>query len=167
MSLLLVVAGCSSEPQSAADVSKGLVGEQAPPIDAEAIAGTGPTSLEKTRGKVVIIDLWATYCDPCATSFPRYQELLDRHPGKLAVFAIAIDDPASVDRDEIVAVAEQHHIDFPLFWDVEGTTQKAYDPPALPASYIVDRKGIVRHVHGGYQPATVETIEKEVKKLLK
>jgi len=158
--------GCNAEPQSPADVNPGLVGLQAPLIDADPLGGEGPTSLEQARGQVVIVDFFATFCDPCAASFPRYQRLLDQHPGELAVFAVAVDNPASVERDEILSFVHQHPVDFPLFWDVTTTTTRAYAPPGYPASYVIDREGIVRHVFGGYRASKVDGIEKAVKKLL-
>lgn len=158
--------GCGAEPQSPADVDPGLVGVPAPPIDADPLGGEGPTSLEQARGRVVIVDLFATFCDPCAASFPLYQRLIDQHPGKLAVLAVAVDDPASVEGDEIRSFVQQHPVDFPLLWDVTTTTREAYDPPAYPASYVIDREGIVRHVFGGYGASQVAGIEQAVEELL-
>ncbi|RLB63416.1 MAG: TlpA family protein disulfide reductase [Deltaproteobacteria bacterium] len=165
--MAIVTASCSPDPQSPADIPTGLLGKQAPPITAEALAGNGPKTLEQAKGKVVIIDFWATYCDPCRHSFPRYQQLLDRHPGQLAVFAISIDNPESADADQVLSFAHQHPVDFPLFWDVEEITKTTYAPPAFPASYLLDRQGIIRHIHSGYGPTTINAIEKDVKKLLK
>ena len=161
------LAGCEPEPQTPADVDPGLLGLVAPPLDADRLGGEGPTSLAGARGKVVIVDLFTTFSDPASASFPRYQQLIDQHPGEVAVFAVAIDDPRSAAREEILAFVRQHPADFPVLWDVTGTTTEAYDPPALPASYVIDREGVVRHVFGGYRADQVEGIAKAARELVK
>src|SRR5262245_35968959 len=79
-------AGASEQggAQSAAGGDNGemaKVGAPAPDFAAEPIAGDGPKTLKDASGKVVLVDFWATFCDPCKKSFPAYQKLVDQFSG--------------------------------------------------------------------------------------
>ena len=81
------------EPGASGSSDKAEKGKPAPEIEAEAVTGDGPKSIAEAKGTVTIVDFWATFCDPCRKSFPKYQELVDKHAGKLAVIAVSVDDP--------------------------------------------------------------------------
>ena len=71
-------------------------GKTADELSVTPVTGEGPKSLAEAKGKVVIVDFWATYCDPCRKSFPKYQEMVDQFGGDLAVIAVSVDDPSDV-----------------------------------------------------------------------
>jgi thiol-disulfide isomerase/thioredoxin len=165
-SLALAATGCNGEADDASDADLNLVGKPAPEIEAEAVGGDGPSSVGEAKGQVTIVDFWATFCDPCRKSFPKYQELVDKHAGKLVVIGVSVDDPDDVGTDEIKAWTDELQVSFPIVWDKDKKTANAYKPPKMPTSYVLDKKGIVRHVHAGYTADEADEIAKEVDALL-
>jgi thiol-disulfide isomerase/thioredoxin len=163
---MVMVAGCSSGAEDASGADSGLVGKPAPEIQAESVGGEGPTTLSAARGKVTIIDFWATYCDPCRKSFPVYQQLVDKYGGELVVIAVSVDDPEDVGTEEIMGFAEELSVKFPIVWDKEKKTADAYKPPKMPTSYVLDKQGVVQHIHAGYQADEGDKIAIEVEALL-
>jgi len=130
------------------------------------ITGDGPKTLADAKGKVVIIDFWATYCQPCKKSFPKYQELVEQFGGDLAVIAVSVDEPGDVDESKLKEFASSTKVKFPIIWDKEHKTAEAYKPPKMPTSYIIDKDGNIAHQHAGYESGEEEKIAEEVKKLL-
>ena len=147
--------------------SGGLVGSEAPELTVEPVGGDGPKTLAEARGQVTIVDFWATYCEPCRKSFPKYQELVDKFAGKVVVIGVSVDDPEDKSAEELVAYAEELNVSFPLVWDKTQATAKAYKPPKMPTSYVIDAEGVVRHIHAGYTADEAAEIEKEIEELLK
>ncbi|AKT41983.1 TlpA family protein disulfide reductase [Chondromyces crocatus] len=144
----------------------GLVGQKAPEISAEAVTGEGPKTLGEASGKVVILDFWATYCDPCKKSFPKYQEIVDELGSDLAVIAISVDDPDDASEDKLKKFAEETGVKFAIVWDKEKATAGKYSPPKMPTSFIIDKEGTVKHIHAGYESGEEAKIVEEVKALL-
>lgn len=142
------------------------IGTRAPELTGAPLIGSGPHSLAGARGRVVIVEFWATYCTPCERSFPRYQKLIDRFGEDVAVIAISLDDPEDVGRGALVDFAERTGARFPIVWDRDQTMKAAYDPPALPTSFVIDRDGNIVHVHIMYEPGDADRIDREVEELL-
>lgn len=130
------------------------------------VTGDGPKTLAEAKGKVVIVDFWATYCQPCKKSFPKYQELVEQFGGELAVIAVSVDEPGDVDEAKLKEFAAGTKVKFPIVWDKEHKTAEAYKPPKMPTSFIIDKDGNVAHQHAGYESGEEEKIAEEVKKLL-
>lgn len=157
-------AGCGGtgpEAHSAGEASS-LVGARAPAFDLPAQVGGGRASLEAVGGKVGIIDFWATWCGPCKMSFPKYQALLAKYDGDLAVVGISEDD----EPDGIPEFAKDTGAQFVLAWDRDKHVAERYKPDAMPTGYIVDKAGVVRYVHAGYHEGEEKTIEQQVKALI-
>src|SRR5262245_24086027 len=98
----IVVAGCGNGTPDAKSAAGGgggkvAVGSPAPDFSAELVTGSGPKTLAEAKGKVVILDFWATWCGPCKQSFPKYQELVDQLNGEVTVIAISMDEPDTKD----------------------------------------------------------------------
>jgi peroxiredoxin len=161
--------GCSSAQTGPANAGgkDGMLGSKAPELQVEPVSGDGPKSLAEAAGKVTIVDFWATYCEPCEKSFPRYQEMVDKNSGNLVVIGVSVDDPESKKPEDIKKFGEKTNVTFPLVWDKEGKTAGLYNPPKMPTSYVLDKSGIVRHIHAGYTPEEAGEIEKEIEALLK
>jgi cytochrome c biogenesis protein CcmG, thiol:disulfide interchange protein DsbE len=140
-------------------------GQYAPRIVAEFISGIGPTTIEEARGKVILIDFWATFCAPCMHSFPKYQALVDQFGGNLVVIAISVDDP-DTNRVQIDDFIQATGVRFSVVRDKEQETARAYRLPKMPSSFIVDQTGIIRHIHGGYSRDTIEDMSRQIKALL-
>ena len=162
---VLALAGCAGAGGGAANsasTSHPLVGGPAPAFELPAVSG-GAQSLAAHAGKVVVVDFWATWCQPCKQSFPAYQELVSELGGKLVVLGISQDD----DVEGIAAFVSETGAKFPIVWDEGKVVAKAYDPPTMPTAYVLDPSGIVRFVHAGYRAGDEATLEAEARSLLR
>ena len=120
-------------------------------------------SLEDAKGKVTIVDFWATWCEPCRESFTAYQRILEKNASEIEIIGVSVDDAP----DEIAAFASATGVKFPLAWDDGQAVAGSYKPPTMPTSYIIDQNGVVRYVHVGFKSGDDKEIEKEVVSLLK
>ena len=145
-----------------------LIGKPAPEFSAEAVGGDGPKTLKAAQGKVVIVDFWGTFCDPCKKSFPKYQALVDQFGGDLAVLAVSVDDPDMVKKDKLLTFAKDNQAKFAIVWDKDHSAAKTYgmDNLTMPSSFVVDKQGVVRHLHVGFHDGEEGKIAGEVKELL-
>jgi peroxiredoxin len=112
-------------------------------------------------GKVVLVDFWATWCEPCRASFPEYQALLSRYEGRLVVLGISEDDEDSgIDR-----FAEETGARFPLAWDGDKAVAQSYQINGMPTLFIIDQQGLVRFVHSGFRPGDERQISAAIDSL--
>jgi peroxiredoxin len=172
LALSLTVVGCgggggaASGGETPASSGGGLVGSAAPDLSAEAVTGEGPANVKDASGKVVIVDFWATYCHPCKKSFPKYQEMLDQFGSDLAVIAVSVDDPDDSSKEKLEEFAKETNVKFKILWDKDKSAAGKYSPPKMPTSFVIDKTGIVRHVHAGYEDGEESKIADEIKALL-
>lgn len=157
----------AESPESGGGGCTVSVGKAACEVEGEHVGGVDPTTLAAARGKVVIVDFWATWCDPCKKSFPQYQELVDKYAGDLAVIGVSVDDEdMGVEEVKKFAVTNGD-VSFAIIWDKTKTTSGQYKPETMPTSYVIDKEGIVRHIHVGFKGGEVAEIDKEVEALMK
>lgn len=108
-------------------------------------------SLDAYRGQIVLLDLWATWCEPCVEALPAYQELEQRYADRGLVFlALSLDeDPRQVQR-----FLDAQQLVIPELF-LEGPDQpvaSALGLRGLPTTYLIDRQGRLRHVKEGFLP---------------
>ena len=159
--LCLLLAACQP-PRSASGEKHALVGAPAPEFDLPAQAGGDRASLVGASGKVAIVDFWATWCEPCRQSFPKYQALSERFSGRLFIVGISEDDKP----DGIADFAQQTGARFTLAWDGDKALAGRYQPGSMPTSFVLDANGLVRYVHSGYRDGDEQAIESEIQELL-
>jgi cytochrome c biogenesis protein CcmG/thiol:disulfide interchange protein DsbE len=139
------------------------VGFPAPDFTLETLDGA-TTALAGQRGKVVIVNLWASWCGPCRAELPAIEQLYNAQRDQgltiLAVHGTFQDSEASAR-----AFAQELGLTFPIVLDRDGAVSRRYQLRALPSTFIVDRKGIIRDViFGG--PLSEATLQSKVDALL-
>jgi len=139
-------------------------GEPAPDFTLPSIhQGEPDITLGQFAGKVVYLDFWASWCGPCLTSLPLYNELYHRYRDEgLEVIGITVDDPIE---DGLEFLADTP-LDFPLPADPEGEVMDLYSVFGMPTSFLIGRDGIVRLVHMGFRDGDIAEIEEAIKQAL-
>jgi thiol-disulfide isomerase/thioredoxin len=119
-------------------------------------------TLASFKGKIILLNFWATWCGPCKAEIPSLIELQDEYRDDLVVLGFSVDDPV----DKIKPYAAQYKINYPLLVGKEREdVQDAFGPMfAIPVSVIIGRDGTIAKKHSGI--ATKAQIEREIKRLL-
>ena len=131
---------------------------QAPPIDLLQPDGT-PFSLASLRGKVVLVNFWASWCEPCVAEMPSLQRLRDKlGTGSFEVLGVNYKEgPARID-----TFVRTSGVGFPVVRDTDGAVARAWSASVFPSSFVVDRGGRVRYAMVGEadwtRPELVSTI---------
>ena len=139
------------------------LGEPMPDVAMEEFWDRKELRLSELRGKVVLLDIWASWCVPCKDEMPTLDEMARRFRGKgVEIIAVSIDE----DR----AAAEQFlkrrkRWSLTLAHDPAGAMPDRLQPPKMPTSYVIDRAGILRHVNAGFEPADARRIEAQLSEL--
>lgn len=161
----LGAAGCDDGNSKGAASPGGhhpLLGNPAPEFSLSAQSGGKHASLEGAKGKVAVVDFWATWCAPCKASFPKYQALAQKYSDDVVVIGISEDD----ENDGIKTFAQETGASFLLAWDEDKSVAGRYHPDSMPTSFIVDKSGLVRFVHSGFRAGEEKDIERELKSLI-
>ena len=153
---LLLVLGCMTG--QAAEV-----GSSAPSCQVPTLAGDAVIDPAAHAGKVVYLDFWASWCIPCAKSFP----FLDQTHAKLKdqgfeVIAINLDE----ERQEALRFLEKHPVRFTIGADPMAKCPRLYQVRGMPTSYLIDRKGRIRQVHEGFKASDTTKILAQIESLL-
>lgn len=138
-----------------------LRGAPAPEFSLTAQGGA-PASPTAYAGKVVLLDFWATWCQPCKASFPEYQALLRSYGDRLVVVGISEDD----EQEGIARFAEETGALFPLAWDADKSVAQRYQISGMPTLFIIDGSGLVRYVHAGFRAGDEASIRAAIDSLL-
>ena len=110
--------------------------------------------LKNYRGKVVLVDFWASWCEPCKVAMPFYQELQKQFPEKLVVLGVSLDE----DREALHAALRKRPVDFKILHDPSGKIAEYFSVEAMPSSFILDAKGRVQFEHHGFVEADKASI---------
>jgi len=140
-----------------------LLDKPAPALPTQEWLGGSPLSLEQLKGKVVLLDFWATWCKPCIAQFPKMRQWLETY-GARGLVIIGVTDYSSQTRDDIVAFLDKHKLPWPVAIDPEKRTQMDYGVSPIPHTVLIDRAGMVRLSHVGGKE--LEQVEKRIESLL-
>jgi thiol-disulfide isomerase/thioredoxin len=134
--------------------------DAAPQFSAMGIDG-GTVSLAAARGKVVLLNFWATWCGPCRMEVPDLVELQKKYPERLQVIGLVVDDE---DQEAVRAFAKRYAINYPIAMATNEMRFRFGGVPALPTTFIIDAQGRVVQKHIGLRdPLLYET---EIRALL-
>lgn len=127
--------------------------------------GSEPTglNLEKLRGSVVVIDFWASWCQPCRRSIPWLNEMRARY-GKQGLVVIGVNVDAR--QGDAARFLREVPADFDIVYDPAGKLAEQYHVPGMPASFVYDRSGHLAEQHLGFREADRAPYEDTLQKLL-
>lgn len=160
------LAGCkpatSTAPPKLAATAAGEIGSRLPEFSVKDLRGRQVSSAD-LQGKVVVVDFWATWCQPCRKEMPGYQQLLDRYGARgFAVAGFKFD--TMKDAEDPVVFAAKIGVRYPLAVASSDIKQKFGGIEGLPTTLLYDRQGILRQKIIGFEYTDV--IESQLKPLL-
>ena len=143
-------------------IAAGEIGSRLPDFAVKDLQGR-PLASADLRGKVVLIDFWATWCQPCKKEMPGYQKLLDRYGSRgFAVIGFKFDTMR--DMEDPLQFASKIGVRYPLAVATEDVKQRFGGIEGLPTTMLYDRQGILRTKVIGFE--YTEKVESALKPLL-
>lgn len=145
-------------------------GRPAPEFSAFDLEGN-PKTLDDYRGKVVLLNIWATWCPPCQQEMPSMQRLREAIPDEdFAILAVSVDAPLG-EKDlfgreggNLEVFAETMGLTFRILHDPSGKIQELYQTTGVPESFVIDREGLIKKKVAGPTewdaPANLELIRR-------
>ena len=120
--------------------------------------------LGEQRGRVVLVNFWATWCGPCRQEMPHLNKLYEKYKSSgFVLLGVNVDDDAK----HAAGVASKLGVKFPVLPDADKRVSRQYDLSAMPSTVLIDRDGRVRYLHRGYQSGYEDTYDKQIRELLK
>ena len=153
LSLFLLIAVClgacdrggeseNTQDQSTQPITKATIGYPAPDFTLLDLSGE-PVTLSEERGKVILLNFWATWCTPCRIEMPSMQSLYSGfNRDDFEILAVSSDvEGASV----VKPFMEALHLTFPALIDADFQVTNLYQVRAVPATFLIDREGVITH----------------------
>lgn len=128
-------------------------GQPAPEVQLELLNGERK-ALSDYRGKVVVLDFWATWCAPCQFTMPKLEEFYQRHKDKdVEVIGVAVD---IADPNQVRDFVSSRGVTYPIAMDHRSEAKSAYQVTSLPTLLVIDRNGVIAWRMEGYDPQNTE-----------
>ena len=138
-------------------------GSAAPGFALPDLSGSGDVSLASLRGDVVLLNFWATWCEPCEREMPAMQRLHEKlAPDGLRLVSVSVDD----DRDAVVRFRDRFHLTFPILWDPDKRASNAYQTYRYPETLLIGRDGVVLERYIGQRDWDSPLYEARIRRLL-
>jgi thiol-disulfide isomerase/thioredoxin len=142
---------------------KVAVGAPMPSIVVRELGGKRKIDLGALQGKVVLVDIWASWCGPCKEEMPLLDELATRlKKSGIEIIAVSVDE----DKDsaqEFLSAREDWTLT--VAHDPKGKVPEVLKPSKMPTSYVLDSEGIIRYINEGFERSDVKVIETRLKAL--
>ncbi|MEO8525676.1 MAG: TlpA disulfide reductase family protein [Caldimonas sp.] len=126
---------------------------------------SGPNlRLAEQRGRVVMVNFWATWCGPCRQEMPQLDRLYQKYKSSgFVLLGVNVDDDVLKAAD----VAGKLGVTFPVLLDTDKAVSRLYDLSTMPSTVLIDRDGKVRYVHRGYLTGYEDNYDRQIRELLK
>ncbi len=139
------------------------MGEKMPACEIMQITDTQRLELRQLGNKVLYVDFWASWCPPCAQSFPFMNELSRDFKDKgLQVLGINMDQST----EDTKAFLAKYPAHFPVGTDIDENCAKNFAIKAMPSSFLIDRKGVIRYTHLGFRADDTKDIRALIEQLI-
>jgi thiol-disulfide isomerase/thioredoxin len=166
---LVVTGGCASSEAGREDTetpakkqsrTSGKVGGPMPSVVVKRFEGGGKIDLGALQGKVVLVDIWASWCAPCMEEMPLLDEMAGRLKQKgVQIIAVSVDE----DKDSAQTfLSSRPSWSLTVAHDPKGRLPEALRPGKMPSSYVVDAEGIIRYVNEGFERGDLKVLEKRL-----
>jgi thiol-disulfide isomerase/thioredoxin len=160
VAVVLGLAGCATSGATGESGGGGnQVGAPVPELHVESLGGKD-LGIGDYRGKVVLLDVWASWCGPCKQELPMLDDMAKRLRGDgVEVLAVSVDQ----ERANVVKFLKaRSHWSLTIAHDPKGAIADRLAPEKMPTSYIIDRDGIIRFVNSGFEPSDAAVIERRL-----
>ncbi|MCD6310721.1 MAG: TlpA family protein disulfide reductase [Candidatus Eremiobacteraeota bacterium] len=162
--LIFAIVGCHtiSPVPDVASISSSGEGILAPDFTLPDLSGNEVT-LSSLRGKVVLLDFWATWCSPCLFAMPGLQKLHDKYEDKgLKVMSINLGESGA----KVKKFIKENGLTYTILLDKSGNTGRIYNVRGIPTMILIDKNGIIQMKQVGYSRWQEEKIVEKIKELL-
>jgi thiol-disulfide isomerase/thioredoxin len=149
------------EQKDSGQAANSMVGKPAPPISVERLDGS-TLELGQLRGKVAVLDFWASWCGPCMKSLPEIVQLTGEFEEDVVLVAINVDEAQQIVRANAAAL----DIVSSVAMDKDSVASKTYGADSIPFTVIIDRVGVVRNVFVGAGEDTPLKIREAIAKAM-
>jgi len=133
------------------------VGEHVPAFVVHRMKGGATIDLGTLKGKVVLLDIWASWCGPCKEELPLLDDMAARLKDKRIEFVAVSIDEEKTTAEAFLGARPQWTLT--VAHDPQGKLPELLQPPKMPTSYIIDAQGIVRYVNAGFERTDAKKIE--------
>ena len=140
-----------------------LLDRPAPDFTLPSLSGE-TVQVSALRGSVVVVDFWASWCGPCREELPALEQLRGAYESRGVRFITVNVDS---DRDAAAQAAKALSVSMPVALDPDKKVAEAWQLPTMPTSFVIDRRGVVRFIHEGFQGTPdVNAFKRELDQLL-
>jgi DsbE subfamily thiol:disulfide oxidoreductase len=156
----LLLAATSQAASTPAPLSPGAAAPEfeLPALDGKAL---GTTAL---RGRIVLVNFWASWCGPCRTEMPILNQLAKQY-GSRGVTVVGIN--VEPERGAALNWLKTTPVNFPVLFDADSKVSSAYRVSGMPNTVVLDRKGVIRYVHRGYAPGAENEYMDQIRALIR
>ena len=169
--ILVIVAVLIGAARSIAFAGVPVAGQQAPDFVLPGLLDAQTLSLKDLKGKVVLLNIWASWCTSCRDEMEDLMAVQEQYgPKGFALVAVNIDNAPSsaVDFLKRLESRTKKKPGFILLYDKDKSVSKDYLQRAMPTSYLIDREGILRKIYpGSFSKTTLETLKAAIEEALK
>lgn len=143
--------------------SVSLAQEVAPDFTLKSNSGEN-LRLAEQRGKVVMLNFWATWCAPCRKEMPLLDDLYNRYNAAgFELYGVNV-EPESEPADKM---AGEMGLSFPILYDTDSKVSRLYSVDAMPTTVVIDRDGNIRYVNRGYRDGDEEKYREQIRELIR
>lgn len=144
------------------NVNAATIGEKLPNCALKSLNNV-PTSFHDYEGKVLYVDFWASWCGSCMQSFPFLNQLAHEFGDQgLHIVGVNLDEKV----DDALAFLAHHPSKFTIANHGGEQCAKSFDVQAMPTSYLIDKHGVIRHIHQGFREGEMEELKIQIAQLL-
>jgi thiol-disulfide isomerase/thioredoxin len=135
---------CTRGPRTRRGSTEAGTGQPAPDFRLKDINGQ-EVALDQFKGKIVLLDFWATWCGPCRASMPEIENLQREHPNDFTLLTVNLNEPP----DRVIPYVRSQNIKSRVLLDIDGDVGTAYGIVSIPMQVVIDKQGLLRHTQLG------------------